>query len=235
MPEMALLKTLEPIQRPSVADSVFDELHRQILALDLPPGAKMSEADVANALGVSRQPVRDAFYRLSKLGFLTIRPQRATTVSYLSETAVMQARFIRAAIEAETVRVACDKLTTGDFEALDALIEDQRRAVDAKEPLLFHRLDDQFHREICERSGNGFAWEAIRENKAHMDRVRFLSLSFASNDAFGDHVKLLEAIRARDPETAMGVIRHHLSRIKQQIRRIRGEHESFFEGEELVD
>jgi GntR family transcriptional regulator, rspAB operon transcriptional repressor len=235
MPEPALLKALEPINRPSVADSVYEELHRQILSLDLPPGSKMSEADVANALGVSRQPVRDAFYRLSKFGFLNIRPQRATTVSYLSETAVMQARFIRAAIEAETVRVACDKLRASDFEALDALIEDQRRAVEAKEPLRFHGLDDQFHREICERSGNGFAWEAIRENKAHMDRVRFLSLSFASNDAFGDHVKLLEAIRARDPETAMGVIRHHLSRIKLQIRRIRAEHEAFFEGDELVD
>jgi DNA-binding GntR family transcriptional regulator len=235
MPEPALLKALEPINRPSVADSVYEELHRQILSLDLPPGSKMSEADVANALGVSRQPVRDAFYRLSKFGFLTIRPQRATTVSYLSETAVMQARFIRAAIEAETVRVACDKLRVSDFEALDALIEDQRRAVEAKEPLLFHRLDDQFHREICERSGSGFAWEAIRENKAHMDRVRFLSLSFASNDAFSDHVKLLEAIRARDPETAMGVIRLHLARIKQQIRRIRTEHEAFFEGDELVD
>ena len=106
MAESTLLKMLEPVQRPSVTDAIFEELHRQILALDLPPGTKMSEVDVARIMGVSRQPVRDAFYRLSTLGFLTIRPQRATVVSAISETAVMQARFIRSAIEAETVRMA---------------------------------------------------------------------------------------------------------------------------------
>ncbi|MEJ2022363.1 MAG: GntR family transcriptional regulator, partial [Maritimibacter sp.] len=84
--------------RPSVADQVFDELNRQILSLDLKPGAKLSEVEVAKAMGESRQPVRDAFYRLSKLGFLLIRPQRATTVSLISSEAVMQARFIRTAL-----------------------------------------------------------------------------------------------------------------------------------------
>jgi DNA-binding GntR family transcriptional regulator len=82
-------------------------LHSQILLLELPPGTKMSEVEVAKALGVSRQPVRDAFYRLSKLGFLSIRPQRATLVSQISSTAVLQARFVRNALEAETVRTAC--------------------------------------------------------------------------------------------------------------------------------
>ncbi|WP_085997580.1 GntR family transcriptional regulator [Polymorphum gilvum] len=136
------LRLLEPPNRPSVADAVFDELHRQILSLDLPPGTRVSEADVARALGVSRQPVRDAFYRLSKLGFLLIRPQRSTTVARISETAVMQARFIRSAIEAETVRTACETLTAPDHEALDALLERQKAAVEAADPLAFHELDD---------------------------------------------------------------------------------------------
>jgi DNA-binding GntR family transcriptional regulator len=89
MPVSSSLRNLEPLNRPSVADTVFDELHSQILLLELPPGTKMSEVEVAKALGVSRQPVRDAFYRLSKLGFLSIRPQRATLVSQISSTAVL--------------------------------------------------------------------------------------------------------------------------------------------------
>ena len=111
MPDSLHLQALEPVGRPLVADAVFEQLHRQILSLELPPGAKISEIDVARAMGVSRQPVRDAFYRLSKLGFLHIRPQRATSVSVISERAVFQAQFIRTAIEAETVRVACAQLT----------------------------------------------------------------------------------------------------------------------------
>jgi GntR family transcriptional regulator, rspAB operon transcriptional repressor len=229
MTDRLSLRVLEPISRPSVADTVFDELHRQILSLELPPGMKLSEVDVAKALGVSRQPVRDAFWRLSKLGFLSIRPQRATIVSQISDEAVMQARFIRMAIEVETVRSACERLGPADFSALEALLDDQSRAVDARDPTLFHALDDQFHREICERSGHGFAWDIIRENKAHMDRVRFLSLAFASRDAYEDHLQIFQAIRARDDEAAVAAMRRHLSRIKDQIGRIRGEHGAYFE------
>lgn len=235
MPEMAVLKTLEPISRPSVTDAVFDEIHRQILSLDLPPGTRMSEVDVARAMGVSRQPVRDAFYRLSMLGFLTIRPQRATVVSPISERAVMQARFIRSAIEAETVRVACDRLTDADMDVLQSVLDLQRGAVEARDPHAFHALDDRFHREICERSGKGFAWDIIREQKAHMDRVRLLSLSFASQDAYGEHLRVMAALRARDAAAAMAEMHTHLLRIKQQIRRIRAENEAYFEGDAVDD
>lgn len=229
------LRVLEPLNRPSVADTVFDELHRQILSLELPPGTKMSEVEVAKALGVSRQPVRDAFYRLSKLGFLSIRPQRATTVSQISEKAVHQARFVRSAIEAETVRTACERLTDEDIKALDAILEGQRRAIEAKDAETFHDLDDRFHREICERSGLGFAWDLIRENKAHMDRVRFLSLSFGSRHAFDDHVEVMDAIRKRDTQNAVALMRKHLSRILEQLPRIRSEHSQFFAGDPDLD
>ncbi len=222
------LSVLEPIQRSSVADSVFEELHRQILCLELPPGTKLSEFDVARALGVSRQPVRDAFYRLSKLGFLTIRPQRATVVSAISERSVMQARFIRLSIEAETARVACKTLTDADFEAIEAIIDQQASAVAARDTARFHDLDDQFHREICERSGTGFAWETAREMKSHMDRVRFLSLSFAQEDAFAEHKDILAAIRSRNEERAAEMVRIHLSRILNQIVRIRAENAAYF-------
>lgn len=225
------LKALEPLHRPSVADTVFDELHRQILSLKLPPGTKMSEVDVSKAFGVSRQPVRDAFYRLSKMGFLLIRPQRATMVSKISEAAVFQAQFIRSAIEAETVRAACERLASTDFDCLDGLVENQHEAARKGEAVRFHELDDRFHKEICERAGLGFAWEIIRETKAHMDRVRFLSLSFSSKDALEDHTALVRAIKARDSAKAMALMHIHLSRIKDLIPRIREDYSSFFSGE----
>ncbi|MFN3847193.1 MAG: GntR family transcriptional regulator [Paracoccaceae bacterium] len=121
-----------------------------------------------------------------------------------------------------------------DFAALDSVLNQQHAAVEARDPTAFHALDDLFHREICERIGHGFAWDIIRENKAHMDRVRFLSLSFASQDAYGDHLKVMAALRARDANGAMEAMRAHLARIKTQIRRIRSEHETFFEGDPIT-
>lgn len=231
MSALSPLRTLEPLNRPSVADNAFDQLHSQILLLELPPGTKMSEVDVAKALGVSRQPVRDAFYRLSKLGFLSIRPQRATLVSQISSTGVLQARFVRNALEAETVRTACRVLTKQDHDALDEVLDKQRQAVESKDAVAFHGFDDQFHNEICDRAGLGFAWDIIRENKSHMDRVRFLSLSFASQGAFNDHLEIMDAIRAHDEEKAMHHMRVHLSRIKEQIVRIRADHQQYFADE----
>jgi DNA-binding GntR family transcriptional regulator len=225
------LNVLERIQRPSVADTVFEELNRQILTLVLPPGTKMSEVDVAQALGVSRQPVRDAFYRLSKLGFLSIRPQRATTVTLISERSVMQARFVRTAIEMETTRAACDRLSVADIDALTAILDEQAGTVAPKDAERFHHLDDRFHREISERAGHGYVWDIIRETKAHMDRVRYLSLSFASERAYGEHREILAAISARDPEAATAAVRRHLTRILDQIVQIRASHSAYFANE----
>lgn len=232
MPDPVQLPQLDIAARPSVADMVFTELHRQVLTLDLMPGAKLSEVEVARQMGVSRQPVRDAFYRLSKMGFLLIRPQRATTVTLISPEAVMRARFIRAALEVETVRVAATVLTEADLDALSAIIEAQDGAINRDDRTEFHKLDEQFHHQICARAGLGFTWDLIAENKGHMDRVRMLSLSFGSRVAWEEHVALLAALRARNADAASDLMRAHLGRIRDQLGRIRAENEALFEPNE---
>ncbi|KTF06834.1 GntR family transcriptional regulator, partial [marine sediment metagenome] len=125
---------------------------------------------------MSRQPVRDAFYRLSQLGFIQIRPQRATTVTPISTEAVMQAYFIRSALEQATMRVAALTLQPSDWDGLERLIDLQEAASREDRRSDFHALDDQFHRDICAAAGKEFVWNLVRDNKGHMDRARFLSL-----------------------------------------------------------
>nr|WP_321456037.1 GntR family transcriptional regulator [uncultured Cohaesibacter sp.] len=228
MPKNTIDTVLTPLNRLSVADSVFDELHRQILTLELQPGSKISEAEVAKALGVSRQPVRDAFYRLSKLGFLSMRPQVATTISLISKKSVEQARFIRCALETKTVITACEKLASEDIEALRDLLEQQRKTVVARDSELFHALDDQFHKEICDRCGVDFVWQLIKDNKAHMDRVRFLSLTFAIDTAFAAHKRIFDAIESKNTTVASEEINKHLREILTIMPRIREEHPDYF-------
>lgn len=217
--------------RPSVAEQVFQALYQQVLTLELPPGARTSEVEVAKAMGVSRQPVRDAFYRLSKLGFLEIRPQRGTHVTLISTEAVLQARYVRAALEIETIRQAADRFGPGDIAALSRLLEDQRRAIDAGDRPGFHVLDDRFHHEICRRAGVGFVWDLVGEYKGHMDRVRMLSLSFAAEEAFADHQRMVDGLRRNDPDASAEAMRTHLSRITGQIGRIRDQHPDLFADE----
>lgn len=221
---------LDALRRPSAADIVCDELYSRVVRLDLPPGTKLSEQEVARQIGVSRQPVRDAFWRLSQLGLLTIQPQRATTVSRISEEAVRQARFIRTAIETETARAAADALTDAQLATLDGLVAEQQSAMDADARPSFHALDDDFHRAICAVSGNEFAWSLIRDHKAHMDRVRYLSLAVGTRAAYDDHLAIMAALRRRDGEAAAAEMRVHLARTMVILKELRGERPEMFVG-----
>lgn len=198
---------------PSVTDLVYAELYQRVIGLDLPPGTKLSEAEVSKRMGVSRQPVRDAFYRLSQQGFLLIRPQRATVVTQISVEAVLQARFVRTALELEIMRAAIPNLTPGVLDELHGMVDRQREAVAGDDRHGFHALDDAFHNRICEIAGHGHVWALIRDNKAHMDRVRYLSLENGAGLALADHISILEAMAARDEDLAISRMRAHLSRI----------------------
>jgi DNA-binding GntR family transcriptional regulator len=176
--------------------------------------------------------VRDAFWRLSQLGFLIVRPQRATTVSPISVADVRQARFIRTALEVETIRVATEVLDAADLAALAELIERQAEAVAAGARERFHALDEEFHRQLCERAGVGFTWALIREKKAHMDRVRYLSLAFNAADALAEHRTIMAALVARDAEAGAAAMRAHLARIDAIIARVRETHAALFAAEE---
>jgi len=228
MADQIQLRAVELSRAPSVTDQVFEHLYQQVIELSLAPGTKLSEVEVAKQMGVSRQPVRDAFYRLSQLGFLLIRPQRATVVTQISEREVLQARFIRTALEMETVRAAAERLSSVDLDQLDALLVQQQAAIDASDKVLFHSLDDNFHKMICELSDHEFAWMLIRESKAHMDRVRYLSLSFGAQSALDDHKVIMTALRQHDGQGAADAMRVHLSRIKSIIGRIRDSHGAYF-------
>lgn len=231
MADSSALKALEPIKIPSVADTVFETLHQQILSLELPPGTKVSEAEVAKALGVSRQPVRDAFFRLSQLGFLLIRPQRATVISKISEEAVLRAKFVRIALEHACWTAAMEVITEAQISELEDILEDQKEAIAANDQNRFHVLDDAFHQQICAIAGHDYVWSLIREPKAHMDRVRFISLTIgAAQRAYDDHLELIAALRKRQKPLLEATLNEHLGRIELILQQIRAEKPDYFQG-----
>lgn len=223
MPVTASLPSLDDIRPKSVTDQVFDVLYDRVVNLTLPPGTKLTEAEVAAQMGVSRQPVRDAFYRLSQLGFINIRPQRATTVTHISEAAIRQAYFVRLALEVACLRKAAHTLTADHHDGLSEVIERQAIAIKANDRAAFSKLDDQFHRDICAGAGLDFVWTLIRENKGHMDRARWVSLSATAPTAMKEHQAILDALRNRDEAAAVAGISLHLSWIEERLEQLRAE------------
>jgi GntR family transcriptional regulator, rspAB operon transcriptional repressor len=147
----------------------------------------------------------------------------------LSKEAVLRGCYIRTALEVQTCRTACETLSDAGIVALTDLLEQQKAAIEAHDKERFHALDDAFHHEICTLSGVGYVWELIQDNKAHMDRVRMLSLSASSQQyALQQHIKIFEAISARDPDVAAAAMTEHLSRILVLIEDIKAQNHGWF-------
>ena len=214
---------------PNATEQVYEALHASLVTLDLPPGTKVSESEIARQMDVSRQPVRDAFFRLSKLGFLEIRPQRATFITKISVAAVRQAAFIRTSLEVSCICAATDRATAADLAKLDDNLRQQGAAVADNDRTLFHNLDDEFHRLICEISGHGYVWPLIEDYKAHMDRARFLSLTTGTKLAFAQHGEMLSALKAGDADAANACLRKHLGRIEEILTEVRRRHPQYFD------
>ncbi|MBP0485136.1 GntR family transcriptional regulator [Sagittula salina] len=224
------LASLSVAPQKSATDLVFDTLYQAVISLQLPPGTRVSEAEVAQQLNVSRQPVRDAFFRLSKLGFLLIRPQRATQITRISRKAVLDAAFIRTAIESECLREAVRRMTPEAATQLHESLAAQQEALTTDDPTRFHALDDGFHQTLARIAGHSHAWDLISEQKAHMDRVRYLTLSSARQlTVYQEHKRMVEALIAQDVVAAEAQLRAHLGDIANVLERVRAEHPDHFD------
>ncbi|HEV7368373.1 GntR family transcriptional regulator [Arenibaculum sp.] len=210
-----MLKRIEADSSEPVARRVFRELRQAVITMHFKPGQALSEQEIAGQLGVSRQPVREAFIKLGEAGLLTIRPQRGTFVVQISTKQVCDARFVREAVELAIVRRACQELREGTVDDLRRNLEAQRAAADDLRPQRFMELDEAFHRTIAAGADCEYAWRVVEETKAQMDRVRYLSLPHATplDRLIVQHEAVVDAIAARDADRAEAAMRRHLREI----------------------
>lgn len=222
---------LSDSERRTTADDIFDQLRFDIVNLRLLPGAKLSEAEIASQLSVSRQPVREAFIRLNNMNLLHIRPQKATLVRKISNRDILNTRFIRTAIEVEIVRRACACANADNLAAIEDNLSDQRNAVEADDGDRFHDLDYDFHHLLCVAANCGFAFKAIAENKSHVDRLCLLSLADpqGKEELLSDHSNIFDALRRQDEEDIVALTRLHLSRLDKTLVDARKTYPDYFE------
>lgn len=222
---------MEDIIRRTTTDAVYETLHDEIVSLEILPGTKLSETEVARRFGVSRQPVRNAFTKLGNEELLVIRPQKATEVRGFSMDRVALARLVRLSVELEITRCAMS-LWDADCEAkLGENLALQEQAIDRGDLAGFHALDYDFHRLICTLSNNPMAFEVILKSKQKVDRLCMLSLSkdTEARSLLEDHRDIAEGMASGDLEKAQNTIRRHLSRLEKTIEFIYETHPDYFE------
>lgn len=215
----------------------YATLRDAITAGRLEPGRRLSENELAEWLGVSRTPVREALQRLRDDRLVEIVPQLGTFVTKISIVAVADAQFAREALECAAIRLAAQRITDAEVADLRATIERQKAAEAARDLDGFYRHDDAFHATLCASSGHAIAWRLVQRADGHLNRVRRLSLPVPSyvGEMISEHEDVLDAVAAHDPDRAEAVLRHHLRMVLSGLQPLHAEHPGFFEDGEPLD
>jgi len=208
------------------------QLHRilreRIVRNDLASGSKISESEIAKSYSISRQPVREAFIKLSEEGLILIRPQRSTIVRKIDPSTVLEARFVREAIEADIVKLLARRSDPAVIKELRAQLTEQQR-VAQDEPHRFILLDELFHWTLAEAADKANVWRFVEGLKSQMDRVRFLSFSlFPTTKLIKQHKEIVDCIETGDVMQAEMSIRLHLNEILTDLPAIQAENPDFF-------
>jgi DNA-binding GntR family transcriptional regulator len=160
-----------------------------------------------------------------------VLPQRGTFVSRIDPRAVADAQFIREALETAAIRRAAAVAGERDIAEMEANLNAQDRANEAHDLDAFYVLDDGFHRALCDLSGHPTVWAVSDRAKAHLNRVRRLSLDAPNylTEMIEEHRAVLDAVSEHDADLAEDLLRHHLRMVLREVPRLRTEHPHYFE------
>lgn len=227
-----------PLKRVSLDEPPVEQIHETLLAailsLELAPGTRVSEADIARAVGASRTPVRAALARLSEDGLIETRPSRGNYVTRLSAEAVRDTHFIREALESTAVAwLARNGLSTAVKARLATNLAAAAEAAERGDAGRFGRLDDEFHHLLAEATGRVRLAHVLEREKAGLARLR--SLCPAERDYMRliveEHTGIVEAIGARDEAAARARLSAHIGRVLTTLEALQRQHADFFEDE----
>ena len=212
-----------------ITPQIYRILRERIVKNDLKPGNRISESEIARGYGVSRQPVREAFIKLAEQGLLAVLPQRGTIISKIAYSQVLDARFLREAIEADIIKILASDPDPALIAALRSQLDAQKKAA-RRSPEEFIQLDETFHLTLADGAGKRGAWRLIEGLKSQMDRVRFLSLAqFPLDKLINQHAAIIEGIASGNIPSAESAIRLHLREVLADLPEIQKAHPEFFD------
>jgi DNA-binding GntR family transcriptional regulator len=222
---------LAPINNAApISPQIYERLRRAITTLAMLPSESLSEQDLAEQLGVSRTPVREAIIRLADEGLIDVLPQRGSFVAPIRLRDIEEAQFIREALEvAVTRRLAADP--SDEFlEGVRSNLRLQEFAVSENDRERFLELDEAFHFSFCDAVGLPKSWRVIQNVKLQMDRVRYLSLPREGHLDFllKQHKELVDAIMQKQPDRAAQSMTAHLQEILRTMRKLSVERPDLF-------
>lgn len=199
-------------RRPSLTDKAYEHVRDGILHGDIPVGTVLAEATIADELGISKTPVRQALQLLRTEGLLEVGPRRQLVVRGFSLAHRNEILRIREALEKIAVESACSEMSIEDIDILRLALMRQRRAADAQDEQGFLKLDEEFHILIA-LGANLPIVAGLLEQMRGFARLMRLGRNQPPDhlqDIVPEHTRIVDALENRDVDAALASLQEHL-------------------------
>jgi len=198
-------------------DQIYGVVRRAIVTGRLRPGAVINEIEIAERLGLSRTPVREAVKKVSDEGLVDVLAQAGTFVAEVNQAQVEEAYIVRIALECESISRAAPLMDDDHVNNLDDIIGRHEVALRRGRFDEAIACDDDFHRYITQISGLPLLWKMVDTCKAQMDRCRLQTLPKPGHgpETIKQHRAIAEALASRKVRPSIEALRTHLDTSRQ--------------------
>jgi DNA-binding GntR family transcriptional regulator len=205
-------------------DQAYEAIRHHIVTCRFAPGARLNEAQVAEALGLSRMPVRDALARLRLEELVTILPRKGIEVNCADPEELLQIIEVRTVNECHAARLAAGRITVAQVTALKQVLRRTEAALARRDTEALTLLDREFHDIIARAAGNPIIAALLANLHDRAARFWFISLEREAHQpaVLQEHRAILDALAAQDPAAAAQAMGRHIAAFRRNVMRLIG-------------
>ncbi|MGD1877730.1 MAG: GntR family transcriptional regulator [Kiloniellaceae bacterium] len=199
----------------SLAARAYDGLLAAIGAGQLKPGERIRETALAEQLGISRTPIREALQRLARDGLVQLDARNGARIAELSLKAIQELYDLREILEGSTARLAAMSATANDRQRLNAILE--REAAQLDDPAALAKINKLYHNTLCEAANNRYLMSAVATFSTTLLLLgpTTLAASQRAGESHAEHRAVVAAIAAGDADQAEQLMRGHIRRARE--------------------
>ncbi|MDR1159944.1 MAG: GntR family transcriptional regulator [Syntrophomonadaceae bacterium] len=215
-------KRLQPVNFDSykpLRELVLDALRTAIINGDLRPRERLMEIQLAEELGVSRTPIREALRKLELEGFVVIMPRKGAYVADMSLKDIINAFEIRAALEGLAAALAAERITEEEIEHMEKLLAEKNEAVNKMDVSRVISVDTRFHDALYTASRNEKLLGIVNNLRDQIQRFRTTSLAYPGRmqQSLQEHRAIVEAIQSRDSTLSRQSAQEHVENAENSL------------------
>ena len=206
-------------------DVVFNTLRQAILRGELKPGERLMEIQLANKLGVSRTPIREAIRKLELEGLVLMIPRKGAEVAEITEKNMLDVLEVRRALEELAVKLACERITEEEIQELKDAADAFQKILSEKDITKIAEADEAFHDVIFKSTGNDRLIQLLNSLREQMYRYRleYLKREEYHPQLLEEHQQIIDRITRKDQSEAAELIDRHIgNQVDVMLEMIRG-------------